>query len=143
MQELGLPYNNDFNDGNQFGVGLMQYTIGSSKRCDAVSAFLNLLKNNKDLTIFLKTLVTKIIIEHKKAIGVEVLKNGNIEKFYAIEIILTAGALITPKILMHSGIGEEEQLKKYNIKVLENLKGVGKNLQDHHEIPFISKTKPC
>jgi len=142
MQELGLPYNDDFNDGNQFGVGLMQYTIGSAKRCDAVSAFLKPLKNNKNLTIFLKTLVTKIIIENKKAVGVEMLKNGNIEKFYAKEIILTAGPLVTPKILMHSGVGEEDQLKKYDIKVLENLKGVGENLQDHHEIPFISKTKP-
>ena len=72
----------------------------------------------------------------------ECISKNNKKKFFANDIILTAGALVTPKILMHSGIGEEKQLKKFNIDVIENLKGVGKNLQDHHEVPVISKTKP-
>ena len=141
MQELGVSYNNDFNDGDQYGVGLMQYTIGNNKRCDAVSAFLKPIENNKNLHIRINTLVTKIIIENKKAIGIEVLRNGKIEKIFGQEIIITAGALITPKILMHSGIGDEKILNKFNIPVIENLKGVGKNLQDHHEVPVISHTK--
>ena len=141
MQELGLPYNSDFNDGDQYGVGLMQYTIGNGKRCDVVSAFLEPIKNNKNLHINLSTVVTKVILDKKKAIGVECISEGNLKKYFGNEIILTAGALITPKILMHSGIGEEEQLKKFDIQVIENLKGVGKNLQDHHEVPVISKTK--
>ena len=142
MQELGLPYNSDFNDGDQYGVGFMQYTIGNGKRCDVVSAFLNSIKKNKNIHINLNTVVTKILIEKSKAVGVECISKNNKQKFFANDIILTAGALVTPKILMHSGIGEEKQLKKFNIDVIENLKGVGKNLQDHHEVPVISKTKP-
>ena len=142
MQELGLPYNSDFNDGNQYGVGLMQFTIGDGKRCDVVKAFLKSVESNTNLDIQLNTVVTKVILENKKAIGVETISRGKQKIFNGNEIILTAGALVTPKILMHSGIGEEEHLKKFNIKVVENLKGVGKNLQDHHEVPVISKTKP-
>ena len=142
MQELGLPYNRDFNDGSQYGVGLMQYTIGDGKRCDTVSSLIKPILNNKKLQINLETIVTKIIIENKKAIGIETLNNGKLKKIFGKEIILTAGALITPKILMHSGIGEEKQLKKFNIDIIENLPGVGKNLQDHHEVPFIARAKP-
>ena len=142
MQALGLPYNRDFNNGNQFGVGLMQYTIGNGKRCDTISSLINPILKNKNLTIRLNTLVTKIIIENKRAIGVETISKNKVEKYFGKEIILTAGALITPKILMHSGIGDEDQLKKFDIEVKEKLPGVGKNLQDHHEVPFIARAKP-
>ena len=141
MQNLGLPYNRDFNDGEQYGVGLMQYTIGNGKRCDTISSLIKPILNNKNLHINLNSVVTTIIIENKKAIGVETLCNGKNTKYFAKEIILTAGALITPKILMQSGIGDEYQLKKFGIKVKENLIGVGKNLQDHHEVPFITRAK--
>ena len=72
MQNLGLPYNRDFNDGEQYGVGLMQYTIGDGKRSDTVSTLMKPLVNNKNLQIKLNTVVTKVIIENKKATGVEV-----------------------------------------------------------------------
>ena len=142
MQALGLPYNRDFNDGNQYGVGLMQYTIGDGKRCDTISSLINPILDDKNLKIKLNTTVSKVIIEKKKAVGVETMSNGRIENFFGKEIILTAGALVTPKILMHSGIGDESQLKKYNIDVKEKLTGVGKNLQDHHEVPFIARARP-
>ena len=142
MQNLGLPYNRDFNNGKQYGVGLMQYTIGDGKRCDTISSIIKPIIKNKKLKIKLNTTVTKVIIENKKATGVETISNGINEKFFGKEIILTAGALITPKILMHSGIGEETQLRKFDINVKENLPGVGKNLQDHHEVPFLTRAKP-
>ena len=142
IQELGIPYNNDFNDGYQYGVGLMQHTIDYSKRCSAVDAFINPIRKNKNLNIKLKTSVTKIIIENNKAIGVEVFENKENKKYFVNnEVVLTAGSYITPKLLMLSGIGDEKELKKHNIKTLINLKGVGKNLQDHHEVPFVAKTK--
>ena len=142
MQALGLPYNRDFNNGNQYGVGLMQYTIGDGKRCDTISSLINPILDDKNLKIKLNTTVSKVIIEKKKAVGVETMSNGRIENFFGKEIILTAGALVTPKILMHSGIGDEAQLKKYNIDIKEKLTGVGKNLQDHHEVPFIARARP-
>ncbi len=142
MQNLGLPYNRDFNNGKQYGVGLMQYTIGDGKRCDTITSIIKPIIKNKKLKIKLNTIVTKVIIENKKATGVETISNGINEKFFGKEIILTAGALVTPKILMHSGIGEENQLRKFDISIKENLPGVGKNLQDHHEVPFVTRAKP-
>ena len=142
MQAMGLPYNDDFNDGDQYGVGTMQYTIGNGKRCDVYSAFLDSKTNNKNLDIKTSSVVTKIILDQKKAIGVECVSNGKTIKYFANNIILTSGAYVTPKILMHSGIGEEKQLQQFSIPVIENLKGVGKNLQDHHEVPVISRVKP-
>ena len=65
MQNLGLPYNRDFNDGDQYGVGLMQYTIGNGKRCDTISSLIKPILNNENLHINLNTIVTKIIIENK------------------------------------------------------------------------------
>ncbi len=141
MQELGVPYNFDFNDGDQYGVGVMQYTIGNNKRCDAVKALIKPIEKKENLNIKLNCLATKIIIENSKAIGVEVLHNGKIQKFFGDQIIITAGALITPKILMHSGIGDSQLLKKFDIETIVDLKGVGKNLQDHHEVPIVTKTK--
>jgi len=142
MQGLGLPFNSDFNDGNQYGVGLMQLTTNYGKRCSAVDAFINPLRNNKNLNIKLKSIVTKIIIENGKAIGAEVFEKGKVNKYYSNnEIIITAGTYISPKILMHSGIGDENELKSNNIKTIVNLKGVGKNLQDHHEVPYVVSTK--
>ena len=87
-------------------------TTHYGKRCSAVDAFIEPIRKNKNLTIKLKSIVTKIIFEKNKAIGVEVLKNGKLEKYYANnQIILTAGTYISPKILMHSGIGDEKELK--------------------------------
>ena len=142
MQGLGLPFNSDFNDGNQYGVGLMQLTTNYGKRCSAVDAFIDPIRDNNKLNIKLKSIVTKIIIEKNKAIGVEVFEKGKINKYFANnEVIITAGTYISPKILMHSGIGDEEELKSHNIKTIVNLKGVGKNLQDHHEVPYVVSTK--
>ena len=142
MQGLGLPFNSDFNDGNQYGVGLMQLTTNYGKRCSAVDAFIDPIRDNNKLNIKLKSIVTKIIIEKNKAIGVEVFEKGKINKYFANnEVIITAGTYISPKILMHSGIGDEKELKNHNIKTIVNLKGVGKNLQDHHEVPYVVSTK--
>ena len=73
MKNLGLPFNDDFNNGNQYGTGYMQFTIDNGKRCDAVKAFLSPIIHNDKLKIFIKTIALKIIIENKKAIGVEIL----------------------------------------------------------------------
>ena len=103
--------------------------------------------NNKDCYEFFSNLLhhtgdTLVGIQNaKEYIGVG-LNKGKINKYFANnEIILTAGAYISPKILMLSGVGDENELSKHNIKTICNLKGVGKNLQDHHEVPFVAETK--
>jgi len=142
IQELGIPFTNDFNDGNPKGVGLMQLTLDGHKRCSAVDAFIKPIKKNKKLTISLKSQVTKLLFENKKVIGVEFIKNNQLNKVYSNnEIILTAGSFQTPKILMLSGIGSEEELSKHNLPLLNKSEGVGKNLQDHFEVPVVANTQ--
>ena len=142
IQKLGIPSTNDFNDGNPKGVGLMQLTLDGHKRCSAVDAFIKPIKKNKKLTIKLKSQVTKLLFENKKVIGVEFIRNNKLNKVYCNnEIILTAGTFQTPKILMLSGVGSEEELSKHNLSLVKKAEGVGKNLQDHFEVPVLASTQ--
>jgi len=141
VHELGVPITNDFNGQSQMGVGYYQHTNRKGKRSSAAYAFIEPEKNNPKLKLNLETRIEKIIIENGKAIGVEYKnKKGEIFRKYAgNEVILTAGSLITPKLLMLSGIGNADELNKHNIECLVNLPGVGENLIDHPECPIIAK----
>ena len=143
LQELGINYSNDFNDGDPRGVGLMQLTIDGNKRCSAVDAFIKPVKNNKRLKIKTKSTVVKLLFENKKVVGVEYFEKNTLKKVYCNnDVILTAGSFQTPKILMLSGIGPENELKKHGIKTVNKLLGVGENLQDHFEVPVVATTYP-
>ena len=141
LQRMGCPLTNDFNGGNQHGVGYLQATMKNGKRCGAVVAFLNDVINNPLLTVRTNVAVHKVIIEKGRATGVQIHHNGKTETVYANnEIIMTAGAFGTPKILMLSGIGNADHLSEHGIDVVADLKGVGENLMDHHEVPVIAST---
>ena len=140
VASLGVSKTDDFNGLHQKGVGLYQFMNRKGKRSSAAYAFIESEKNNPLLNLLLKTKVKQIIIENNKAIGV-IIENssGEEEKVYASkEVILAAGSFITPKILMLSGIGNEEELETLSIKCKNNLPGVGKNLMDHPECPLIA-----
>ncbi len=141
VASLGVKITDDFNGENQKGVGLYQFMNQKGKRSSAAYAFVEPQKNNPLLKLMLETKVKKIIIENNKAIGVIVENSfGKEEKIFANkEIILSSGSFITPKILMLSGIGDEEELDNFSIKCKSNLPGVGKNLMDHPECPLIAK----
>ena len=111
------------------------------KRSSAASAFVEPQKNNSLLKLLLQTKVKEIIIENEKAIGVVVENSSGMEEkiFANKEVILAAGSFITPKILMLSGIGSEQELQNFSIKCRNDLPGVGKNLMDHPECPLIAK----
>ncbi len=141
VKSLGVNETDDFNGENQKGVGLYQFMNRKGKRSSAAYAFIEPQKKNPLLNLLLQTTVKKIIIENDKAIGV-IIENykGEEEKIFANkEVILAAGSFITPKILMLSGIGAEDELNKFSIKCKNNLIGVGKNLMDHPECPLIAK----
>ena len=143
LQELGINYTNDFNDGNPKGVGLMQLTLDGNKRCSAVDAFIKPLKNNSKLKIKTNSTVVKLLFNKNKVIGVEYCEGNKLKKVYCNnDVILTAGSFQTPKILMLSGIGPEQELRKHNINLLNKLSGVGENLQDHFEVPIVARTLP-
>jgi len=103
-----------------------------NKRCSTSFAFLNPIANSKNFTLKTGTIVSKILIENKKATGVEIIQNGITHKIYSNnEVILCAGAFASPKLLMLSGIGSENTLNQFDIDIIQKLDGVGQNLQDH------------
>ncbi len=134
--QAGFGKTDDYNGYKQEGFGAMEMTVHQGRRWSVANAYLRpALKTGK---VFIKKcLVEKIIFDGTKAIAVQIIANGQQQQIKAnIEIILCAGAINSPKILLQSGIGNGEELQKLGIKPIINRLGVGKNLQDHLEIYF-------
>ncbi len=131
-KQVGIPETKDFNGSQQKGISPLQYTIKNGKRHSGAVAFLKPILKRSNLTIRTKAHVKEILIENDRAIGVEYFNGKKTEKVYANkEVILSAGSFNSPQILMLSGIGDSKELIKHGIPCKKNLKGVGKNLQDH------------
>ncbi|WP_223478522.1 GMC family oxidoreductase [Oricola indica] len=139
MQELGLPFNPDFNGTAQYGTGFYQFTNRAGKRCSAAHAFVEPLRDDTRLTVRLGATVERIEFSGRKAIGVTYVDRSGTRHAAgsSSDVILAAGALQTPKILMLSGLGPAAQLRRHGIGVLADLPGVGANLADHPEVPII------
>ncbi|KAM8930767.1 choline dehydrogenase, mitochondrial [Pelodytes ibericus] len=134
-QEAGYPFTEDMNGYQQEGVGWMDMTTHQGQRWSTASAYLRPAMSRPNVTVEEKTLVTKIIFDGLKAIGVEYIKNGRQKKaFITKEVILSGGAINSPQLLMLSGIGNADELRKLGIPVIANRTGVGQNLQDHLEV---------
>lgn len=131
--ESGIKTNNDYNGEKQEGASRLQFTIKDAKRYSAAAAFLKPVMHRKNLTVLTNAPVKKILIENDKAVGVEFFtgKNNTEKAFANKEVIVSAGAFASPQILMLSGIGDSDELKKHQIECKKNIAGVGKNLQDH------------
>jgi len=139
---LGIPKNLDYNGATQEGASLVQSTIKKGKRASGASAFLKPALNRKNLTAISNAHVDKIIFKGKKAVGVQYNKGvKTIQVKSKNEIILSAGSFHSPQLLMLSGIGEASELKKHGIDCVHELKGVGKNLQDHLFYPICAQSK--
>ena len=146
-EEKGIPKVNDFNTGDNFGVGYYQFTTSHSHkglklRCSAAKGYLNPVKKRPNLKIVTNAHVEKINFNGKKAESINYfIKGKSIEVKTNKEIILSAGSIGSPHILQVSGIGDSEKLKKFGIKIVNKLKGVGKNLQDHLMFRPVYKVK--
>ncbi len=137
--QAGFPLTNDFNGKNQEGFSRYEHTMADTKRgprrWSSARAYLHPALKRKNLATETNVQVNKIIFEGKKAVGVEYSKKGKTFSVKAnAEVILSAGAINSPQILMNSGIGDSSELNKHGINVLHELKGVGKNLQDHYAV---------
>ena len=129
---LGYDYNPDFNAMQQLGAGSYQFTIKDGKRHSAASAFLVPILQRPNLTVATGTLVTRLLFKGTRAVGVEYLHGGMLHQVRVNqEVILSAGAFDSPKLLMLSGIGDAEQLQALGIVIVADLPGVGQNLLDH------------
>ena len=138
VQALGLPFNHDFNGASQRGVGFYQFMNRHGKRSSAAYSFIAPLEGNPALNIELHARVRRIEIENGRAIGVTYRdKSGQDHTVRAErEVVLAAGSLVTPQLLMLSGIGPADHLKSHGIACVADLPGVGENLIDHPEVPI-------
>ncbi|KAG1681258.1 Glucose dehydrogenase [FAD, quinone] [Nymphon striatum] len=141
-EELGYKIR-DCNGAKQAGFMQAQGTIRNGQRLSTSRAFLLPVRNRRNLDIITYAHVEKVLIDWKKtASGVVVRKKGKSHIIHAKkEVILSAGAINSPQLLMLSGIGPEKHLRQHKIKVVKDLPGVGKNLQDHFFIPLLYQVK--
>ena len=146
-EECGIPRTKDFNTGDNTGIGFFQFTTNHNKsllklRCSAAKGYLNPIKKRNNLKILVKAHVKKINFEGKKAVSVSFYQGDEIFTVKARrEIILSAGSIGSPHILQVSGIGNSKNLQKNGINTIHELKGVGKNLQDHLMFRPVYKVK--
>ncbi|MHA6195384.1 GMC family oxidoreductase [Pseudomonas wadenswilerensis] len=137
-QEYGLPYNPDFNSGKPEGCGFYQITSRNGVRSSAAAAYIRPARGRKNLSVRTGCRVERILFEGNVAKGVVYSEKGVRKELYANkEIILSAGAIATPQLLMVSGIGPAGHLEQQGIAVVKDLPGVGRNLQDHIEISMV------
>lgn len=133
----------DVNGEQQTGFAFFQFNMRRGSRCSTAKAFIRPIRMRKNFHLALFSHVTRVLItpESKRAYGVEFIRDGIKQVVYARrEVILSAGAISSPHLLMLSGIGPQNQLKKVNIPVIQNLEGVGDNLQDHIAIGGLAWT---
>lgn len=131
-RQAGYPYNPDFNGERQEGFGRYDFTTLRGERWSAARAFLDPARARRNLTIRTGARLLKIDVSGGRAQGLDVLVNGKRERLRARrEIILSCGTVNSPAALLHSGIGDADLLRKHGIPIVRDLKGVGRNLQDH------------
>jgi choline dehydrogenase len=136
-EQAGYRYTEDYNGFRQEGFGPADMNVWKGSRFSTAKAYLKPALAKKNVHLITKVLVDRIIFSEDKAKGVEVFHQGQKKIFNAnIGIVLSAGAINSPTILQRSGIGEGNDLNNLGIKVIKNLSGVGKNLQDHLEVYF-------
>jgi choline dehydrogenase len=128
----GLALNDDLNGPVQDGVGWTQATLRNGRRCSAADAFLRPVLGRPNLTVQTGVQVTRIVPEGRRVVGVGYLRDGRDEMARAErEVILSCGAFDSPRLLMLSGIGPADELRRHGIEVRHDLPGVGGNLQEH------------
>jgi len=141
-QEFGMPYNPDFNGQEQAGAGVYQTTTLNARRCSAAVGYLKPARSRKNLTVVTDSLVLRIVFEGRRAVGVQY-RNGNATRMAhaEAEVLVTAGAIGTPKIMLLSGVGPGDHLRQFGIDVVHDLPGVGENLTDHFGVDIVAELK--
>ncbi len=132
---VGHPHNDDFNGDQLAGFGLYQVTQRNGARCSTATAYLKPVRQRENLHVRTHSLVERVLIEHGRAVGVQLRRGRNDqERIEAGGVILAAGAINTPQLLMLSGLGPADHLREHGIEPRVDLPGVGAHLQDHLDI---------
>ena len=134
--ELGFPHNLDFNDGAQEGFGIYQVTQKDGRRHSTAVGYLRPALGRRNFTALPRAQVTRLIMENQRCIGLQYIRQGEIQEARADkEIIICAGAINSPQLLLLSGIGPAEHLAELGIPLTLDSPGVGQNLMDHIQVP--------
>lgn len=144
-QELGMPRNPDYNGATQAGVGYFQRNIYRGYRMSAARSFLKPVRSRPNLTVFTEAHASQILFDGARAVGIQYVRGGKGGAKHVVrarrEVILSAGALNTPKLLQLSGVGPAALLNKLGIPVFRDMPGVGHHLKDHFSIRVVAKVK--
>lgn len=141
-KQQGYRILDDFNGEEQEGLGIYQVTHINGERCSSARAYLFPHLKRKNLTVETSAQTQRILIENGVAVGVEYKQNGQLKQIHARrEVLLSAGAMQSPQILMLSGIGDQHELMEHGIEVKKHLPGVGKNFHDHPDFIFGYKVR--
>ena len=138
--EAGVPFNPDYNSGSVEGVGRIQLNVRDGKRLNTWRAYLKPRLGDENLTILTSTHARRLLIEGTTITGLEVDFRGRVGTLSADEVVLAAGALASPELLLRSGIGPAGELAEVGVESVHDLPGVGKNLQDHWLSPVVFST---
>ncbi len=140
-QAAGYPFNPDYNGATQEGVGYFQLTTKNGRRCSSAVAYLHPVKDRQNLRVITHALTRRIVIEDGRAVAIEYSdKSGQVKRIDVRgEVILSAGAIGSPQILMLSGVGEAAHLAEHGIAPVADLPGVGQGMQDHLQARLVYK----
>lgn len=140
--DSGYPQTQDYNGEVQEGFGRLQMTIKKGRRASTANAYLRPAKNRSNLVIRPRCLAQRILLENGKAVGLEYIRDGVLKSVRVRqELILSAGVINTPQLLMLSGIGDPSELAEQGLAVRHALPEVGKNLQDHVSVILMYKRR--
>jgi choline dehydrogenase len=140
--EYGLAHNPDFNGPRQEGVGFYQVTQRNGGRCSSARAYLQPIASRKNLSVRTRCLASRVLFSAQRAIGVEYRHRGAVHTVYAErEVILSAGAIASPQLLLLSGVGPADDLRALGMRVVVASEGVGSNLHDHLDFCTLYKCK--
>lgn len=141
MADFGLPQNPDFNGAAQEGYGYYQGTLRNGRRHSTADAYLDPVRDRPNLTIETGAHATGIVFEGKRAVGVDYAIGRQARRAMAsAEVILSAGSIASPHLLLLSGVGPAEEISDLGLPVVQDLAGVGRNLLDHQTGPVFSMT---
>ena len=141
--QAGIPASDDFNGENQEGIGYYQLTARRGRRCSTARGYLGAAKGRPNLTVLTRALATRLTFDGQRCTGVRFLDPDGTERSVTAgrDVILAAGAIKSPQLLLLSGIGPADELKALGIAVRKDLPGVGRGLQDHLQVKLIYKVE--
>lgn len=135
--QAGVPENPDYNDGSVEGVGWMQLNVRERRRFNTWRAYLKPVADHENLTLLTGATVNRLVLDGPRVTGAQISQRGQVRVIEADEVILAAGAIGSPEILLRSGLGPAEHLSQVGVEVHADLPGVGRNLHDHLLVPVV------